>query len=394
LTVLFLYSFVIQDDYVKSWTAQREQALQMIQLTPDAERDSVIVLKLPVSGDYQNLSTAEHEVRAIGREMTVYETSFNYTYALNQPWPKLFVVYSDDWREYLKRDTDGLMSWTKPQFFGRWSPAEGRFRPGRFIVLEETESGRLIRRAEPILADGVQIVQAPPSTPDQTPVWAHITPSPLISAFLPDFVWKTDAGAVRSGPPPISPAPNSRLTTPRVTFTWPPTKDAVDYWIDVGTQAARGDISSGFTKGATSATIDISEFLTGKPIYVQLYPKFPDVDIVAGTGEQFAFTTRSGPGADPVLTSPSPGSVLTGSHATFTWAAVKDATDYWIDVGTAPAKGDLFGGYTKGATTATVVTSKQVGHGDIYVQLYSKYPDAGIVPGTGSQFRFRTTPAR
>jgi hypothetical protein len=63
-------------------------------------------------------------------------------------------------------------------------------------------------------------------------------------------------------------------------------------------------------------------------------------------------------------------------------------------VGTAPAKGDIFSGYTKGATSAKVDLSNHLNGEPIYVQLYSKFAESDLLPGTGAQFQLRTTPNR
>jgi len=62
-----------------------------------------------------------------------------------------------------------------------------------------------------------------------------------------------------------------------VTFTWNAVSGATDYWIDVGTGSALGDISGGWTGGATTRTVDLSSYITGQLIYIQLYSKFPNI---------------------------------------------------------------------------------------------------------------------
>jgi hypothetical protein len=392
LTVLFLYSFVVQDDYVKDWTEQRERAQQVIALTPDAERDSIIVLKLPVT--YHKFLSKDVLRRSIGSESFIYESIFPALYSRIQPWPRLFVVHSDEWTQYLRQDADGFMIWSQPQFPGRWNVSDGRFRPGRFIVLEEIDSGRLIRRSEPILVNGVQILQAPPARREKAPLWATATPSPLLSAFLPDFAWKSEDGSPVGNLRLLSPPLDTVLRAPRVKFAWTAVAGSKDYWIDIGTSPAKGDIFGGFTKGATSMGVDVSKWLHGAPIYVQLFSKFEGVDLVPGTGAQFRFSTSNAPGANPQLVSPPPNSVIADRQATFTWTAVPGALDYRIDVGLAPAKGDIFAGSTNGATSAKVDLTKYLNGEPIYLQIYSRFAESDLLPGTGAQFRLRTTPSR
>jgi hypothetical protein len=188
LGMLFLYSFVIQDDYVKDWEQQRENARQLISLTPDAQPDSVIIMKLSVGGDGFFMQGPRR--RGNGLEKTLYEQMFTSVFTRDRPWPHLFIVYSDAWVNYLKRAPDGFLDWTQTSFNGRWYHANGRYRPGRFIVLEEREPGWVIRKAQPIFVEGVQIVQIPSLERPQSSLWATVTPTRLERQFLPDMVWR------------------------------------------------------------------------------------------------------------------------------------------------------------------------------------------------------------
>jgi hypothetical protein len=187
-----------------------------------------------------------------------------------------------------------------------------------------------------------------------------------------------------------APAAGTLLSTSQVTFTWSAVPGAQDYWIDVGTAVATGNITGGYTGGATSKTVNLANYLTGQPIYIQLYTKMPGVNPVGGTGSKFQFATANLAVPNPVLLSPAAGTVISSSQVTFTWNAVSGAQDYWIDVGTSAAKGDIGGGYTGGATSRTVDVSRYLTGQTIYVQLYTKAPGVNPVAGTGSKFQFVT----
>jgi Flp pilus assembly protein TadD len=94
-------------------------------------------------------------------------------------------------------------------------------------------------------------------------------------------------------PNPVLAAPiaGTVISTPSVTFTWSAVAGAQDYWLDVGTVPASGNISAGFTGGATSSMVDLSCSLTGQTIYVQVYSKVAGIDLVPGTGSRFRFST-------------------------------------------------------------------------------------------------------
>ena len=187
-----------------------------------------------------------------------------------------------------------------------------------------------------------------------------------------------------ANPALVSPTANSVLTTSSVTFTWNPVAGANDYWIDIGTGLNGSDIYGGYTAGAASKSVNLNQFLTGQPIYVQLYSKFPGINPVPGTGNHYQFGTQS---QNPVLTSPGNNSLLP-SNVTFTWAPVAGANDYWIDIGTGFNGSDIYGGYTGGAVSKSVNLSNSLNGWTVYVQLYAKYPGINPVPGSGNHYQF------
>lgn len=83
------------------------------------------------------------------------------------------------------------------------------------------------------------------------------------------------------------------ISTPSVTFAWNAVAGAQDYWLDVGTAPASGNISAGLTGGTSSSVADLSCSLTGQTIYVQVYSKVAGIDLVPGTGSRFQFSTSS-----------------------------------------------------------------------------------------------------
>ncbi|MBZ5600669.1 MAG: hypothetical protein LAO79_00005 [Acidobacteriia bacterium] len=180
LTVLFLYAFVIQNDYIEDWRDQRADIAQTIALTPDATPGSLIILQL--RRPQERFFQSGRRRRGIGFEKTVFEWHFPHICADIANCPQLFAVYSPAWSHYLRQDSDGWMSWTQPLFDGRFYQVSGRFRPGRFIVLEETSPGHLRRSTEPIYAGGAQIVQLP--EPREKSFWRSIPSTPFTRLFL------------------------------------------------------------------------------------------------------------------------------------------------------------------------------------------------------------------
>ena len=96
-------------------------------------------------------------------------------------------------------------------------------------------------------------------------------------------------GTQSQNPVLISPGNNSLLPA-NVTFTWAPVAGANDYWIDIGTGLNGSDIYGGYTGGAVSTSVNLSNALNGRTVYVQLYAKYPGINPVPGSGNHYQFT--------------------------------------------------------------------------------------------------------
>jgi hypothetical protein len=74
---------------------------------------------------------------------------------------------------------------------------------------------------------------------------------------------------------------------------------------------------------------------------------------------------------EAAISSPTPGSTLSGSSATFTWSAVSGATDYWVYVGTTGlGSSNVFLNSSAITATSQAVTGLPTS-GKIYVRVYS-----------------------
>ena len=159
-----------------------------------------------------------------------------------------------------------------------------------------------------------------------------------------------------------SPTPGSTLPGPSATFTWTAGSGATAYWLDVGTAPAQGNIFGGNVGAVTSRQVSGLP-MNGSTVYVSLYSS------INGTWFRNAYTYTAASGA-AVITSPAPGTTLGGFSATFTWSTAAGATAYWLDVGTAPAQGNIFGGNV-GTATSHLVTGLPLNGSTVYVTLYS-----------------------
>src|SRR5262249_50412555 len=72
------------------------------------------------------------------------------------------------------------------------------------------------------------------------------------------------------------------------------------------------------------------------------------------------------------MTSPAPGSTLAGVGVTFAWTVGTTATAYWLDVGTAPGQGNIFG-QNIGLATNHLVLDIPAGSVPIYARLWTQF---------------------
>ncbi len=175
-----------------------------------------------------------------------------------------------------------------------------------------------------------------------------------------------------------SPTPGSTLTSSGITFQWTAgSGTSGSYWIRVGTAGVGSyDVSAAIYTG-TSATIS-SLPTNGGPIYVRLYSQN------ASTGDwvfiDYTYTAASGGSSftAATMTSPTPGSTLSDSAATFQWTVGTGSSgSYWIRVGTTGVGSydvffDLYG------STSAAISGLPTNGGTLYVRLYSQNASTGV----------------
>jgi len=161
-----------------------------------------------------------------------------------------------------------------------------------------------------------------------------------------------------------SPAPGSVLNGSTVTFSWTPGTSATSYWLEAGTSVGQGNLfsqSTGLTPNQSVSGLPI----LGGPVYVRLWTQFAD-----GSWQSNDYTYTA-PNAKAAMTSPAPGSVLSGSSVTFNWNAAGGASQYWLEIGTAAGAGNLFE-QSVGLATSQIVSGLPNAGGAIYVRLWSQ----------------------
>jgi hypothetical protein len=146
-----------------------------------------------------------------------------------------------------------------------------------------------------------------------------------------------------------SPAPRTTLTGSSATFSWTAGAGPTAYMLYLGTTGVGS--RNLYNSGSTTATSETVSALptSGLTLYARLHW------LMGSTWQYADYTyTEAGTPTPPSLTSPSPGTTLTGSSATFSWTAGTGPSAYMLYLGTAGLGSTNL--YNSGATKATSET--------------------------------------
>jgi Lactonase, 7-bladed beta-propeller len=165
-----------------------------------------------------------------------------------------------------------------------------------------------------------------------------------------------------------SPPSGSTLAGSSATFEWygPPTATA--FWIDVGSSAGGNQYYQSGSLPATTLSATVNSLPTnGSTIYVTLYW------LISGswTPNAYTYTAFSAAGANGVLTTPTPGSTLSGSSVTFGWTAGSNATAYWLDIGNVAGGNQYYQSGNLGNVLTTTANGLPTNGSTVYATLYS-----------------------
>jgi len=163
-----------------------------------------------------------------------------------------------------------------------------------------------------------------------------------------------------------TPTPGSVLPGSTVTFAWTAGTEVTQYQLWLGTTGVGSSnlYDSGSTKAFTTTVTGLPT--NGVTVYARLYWE------IAGAWKSADYTyTESGTPVAPVLTTPAPGSVLSGSSVAFTWTAGAGPAAYQLWLGTTGVGSSNL--YNSGGTTATTetVSGLPTGGVTVFARLYS-----------------------
>jgi len=146
----------------------------------------------------------------------------------------------------------------------------------------------------------------------------------------------------------IDPVPASRLSGPSVKFSWSAGGGATLYRLSLGTVLGAQDIYNGPQVAGTYAAV------TGIPTYgVNVYARLYALVSGVWTTKDYTYTEAGSP-VPPALTSPSPGTNLGGSSATFSGDPGHGANQFLLRIGTAKGAQDIYSGPQITGNTAAV----------------------------------------
>jgi hypothetical protein len=176
------------------------------------------------------------------------------------------------------------------------------------------------------------------------------------------FLWEAPGGGT---PASISsPPPGSVLSGPCQLFTWNAAAGATQYAIYAGSTPGGYNYFASLVAG-TSITVPGLP-TNGSTVYIRLWTDFN------GTWQFFdyAYTAASG-GTPASISSPPPGSVLSGSSQLFTWNAAAGATGYAIYAGSTQGAYNYFASLFTG--TSGTATGLPTNGSTVWIRLWTNF---------------------
>jgi len=248
--------------------------------------------------------------------------------------------------ENLRINVNSALTWVGGQVVGKgaiYFPAPGSMLSGTTVTFQ-WEAGAHADAFRLLVGSSVGGSQYHDSSPLQPETLEHeVKGLPLGSSTVHvrlstnfDGDWQHNDYEFQADNSPVqaaitSPTPGSTLPGSTATFQWDTGVDAEAYRIIVGSFAGGSEHHDSGELDLDTLSREVAGLPTdGSTVYVRLFTKFASWNSWRSTD----YTFNAGSAAvKAVMTSPTPGSTLTSSSATFDWMAGSGAAGYWLYVG-------------------------------------------------------------
>jgi hypothetical protein len=184
-----------------------------------------------------------------------------------------------------------------------------------------------------------------------------------------------------------TPTPGSKLTGTSVAFAWTPGNVATHFQLFVGTLGV--GTSNLYNSNSVTATTETVSNLPNNDseVYVRLF------SYVNGAWISTDYTyTSAGTPTQATLTTPTPGTTLTGSSVAFAWTPGNSAAHFELWVGTSVGSSNIYNSGSVTVTTETVTDLPSNGL-PVYVRLLSYINGAWVSTDYTYTTTGATTPA-
>ena len=192
----------------------------------------------------------------------------------------------------------------------------------------------------------------------------YVTLYALIGGSWVPYTYTYTAFSGAAGGVITTPTPGSTLSGSSMTFGWTAGAGVSAYWLVVGSTAGGTNYYSSEVSGLTATVNGLPT--DGSTVYVTLYA------LIGGTWvpNSYTYTAFNG-AASGVITTPVPGSTLSGSSVAFGWTAGAGASAYWLVVGSTAGGDDYYSSGNLGDVLTATVNGLPANGSTIYVTLFS-----------------------
>ncbi|MCP4111033.1 MAG: hypothetical protein GY749_36830, partial [Desulfobacteraceae bacterium] len=178
--------------------------------------------------------------------------------------------------------------------------------------------------------------------------------------FYNDYTYTASASTAAEIQTPV---PGTSLSSVTATFVWS-NAGTEQYWLWIGTSEGSNDIYSD-DQGTNNTKLITGLPDDGETLYVRLMSKTDGEWIY----NDYTYTAFSA--AASVIQTPTPGSSLSSTTATFTWSDA-GAAQYWLWIGTSQGDKDVYSD-DQGTSNAKLITGLPSGGETLYVRLWSNF---------------------